>query len=72
MNEFTENECVPNFELNFNFFTPTEKYIDFTVVTNHTRPQTIFSLLKVSFWWMSIKCFHDNIEVSFPAVADGI
>jgi len=25
----------------------------------------IFSLLKMSFWWISIKCFHDNIEVSF-------
>ena len=32
----------------------------------------IFPLSKVSFWWMSIKCFHDNIEVCFPAVAGGI
>ena len=40
----------------------------FTAITSHTRPPTIFfSFSKINFWRTSIKCFHDNNWVSFPA-----
>ena len=37
----------------------------FTAVISHTRPPTIFSISKTTFWWTSIKCIHDNSRVHF-------
>ena len=32
-------------------------------------PQRFFSISKSKFWWMSIKCFHDNSRVHFASVS---
>ena len=38
---------------------------DITVVISPTRPSTIFSISKTTFWWTSIKCIRDNNGVKF-------
>ena len=45
-------------------------WCNFTAVTSHTRPSTIFfPIRKTKFWWTSLKCFHDNSRVHFVSVS---